>query len=77
MSFINVAPDLMSTAATDLANIGSTITEAHTAAALPTTTLAAAGGDEISAAVASLFSTHGQVYHQIGAEAASFHQQFV
>ena len=46
MSFVNAQPDLMSTAATNLANIGSAITEANTAAAGQTTSVLAAGADE-------------------------------
>ncbi|OOK79554.1 PE family protein [Mycobacterium kansasii] len=37
----------------------------------------AAGADEVSAAVASLFSGHAQVYQALSAEAARFHQQFM
>jgi len=37
----------------------------------------AAAGDEVSAAVASLFSGHGQAFQALGAQAAAFHDQFV
>ncbi|KZS72452.1 hypothetical protein A4G26_05950 [Mycobacterium kansasii] len=33
--------------------------------------------DELSAALASLFSAHGQAYQALGAQAARFHDQFV
>nr|WP_279628855.1 PE family protein [Mycobacterium gastri] len=39
----------MASAATDLASIGSTISSANAAAAVPTTGLLAAGADEVSA----------------------------
>jgi len=37
----------------------------------------AAGGDEVSAAVASLFAGHAQAYQGLSAQAAAFHQRFV
>lgn len=43
----------------------------------PTTALAAAGADEVSAAIAALFSAHAQTYQAVNARAALFHQQFV
>ncbi|CKN86353.1 PE-PGRS family protein [Mycobacterium tuberculosis] len=50
MSYLVVVPELVAAAATDLANIGSSISAANAAAAAPTTALVAAGGDEVSAA---------------------------
>ncbi len=61
----------------DLANIGSTLCTATSAAAAPTTAVLAAGADEVSAAVASLFSGHAQAYQALGAQATAFRQQFV
>jgi hypothetical protein len=58
MSFVLAVPDLVSTAATDLAGIGSTLTQANSAAAAQTTEVLAAGADEVSAAVAALFGAH-------------------
>uniref|UniRef100_UPI0012603AB6 PE domain-containing protein n=1 Tax=Mycobacterium tuberculosis TaxID=1773 RepID=UPI0012603AB6 len=49
MSFVNVAPQLVSTAAADAARIGSAINTANTAAAATTQVLAAAQ-DEVSTA---------------------------
>jgi PE family len=37
----------------------------------------AAAGDEVSAAIASLFSGHAQAYRSLSAQAAVFHAQFV
>src|SRR5260370_40155923 len=53
MSFVIAQPDLMSAAATNLANIGSAITEANAAAAGQTTAVLAAGAREGSAARAA------------------------
>ena len=55
MSFLIAAPELVAAAATDLANIGSTISVANAAAAFPTTGALAAGADEVSASIAALF----------------------
>ncbi len=43
MAFVNVLPELVATAASDLAGIGSAVGAANLAAAVPTTALAAAG----------------------------------
>jgi hypothetical protein len=77
MSFVIGQPGLMATAATDLANIGSAMTEANAAAAGQTTAVLAAGADDVSAAMAALFGMHAQSYQALGAQAAAFHQQFV
>src|SRR5580693_5728322 len=77
MSYVIAAPDVIAAATTDLANIGSTIKAANAVAALPTTGVAAAGTDEVSAAVAALFGSHAQAYQAISARAAAFHGQFV
>ena len=77
MSFLIAAPELVTAAATDLANIGSTITEANAFALVPTTGVVAAGADEVSAAIASLFSGHAAAFQTLSAKAAAFHEQFV
>ena len=77
MSFVIVLPDVLGTAATDLAGIGSTLGAANTAAAAQTTGVLAAAQDEVSAAIAALFSAHGQGYQALGAQAVAFHDEFV
>jgi PE family len=77
MSYVNAAPEYVAAAATDLANIGSTISSANTAAMGPTSGVLAAGADEVSATVAALFDAHAQVYQALSAQAAYFHEQFV
>jgi hypothetical protein len=77
MSFVMAVPEVLGTAATDLANIGSTLSAAHAAAANPTTGILAAAEDEVSAAIASLFSSHGTAFQALSAQAADFHSQFV
>ncbi|WP_139828496.1 PE family protein, partial [Mycobacterium riyadhense] len=77
MSFVSVAPELVVAAAADLARLGSAVSAANAAVAGSTTTLLAAGGDEVSAAIAALFGAHAQEYQVIGAQVAGFHQGFV
>ena len=60
MSLLVVAPRLLESATADLKSIGAELNAAHAAAAAPTTGLAAAGADEVSAAVTALFTEYGQ-----------------
>ncbi|MGB9305180.1 MAG: PE family protein, partial [Mycobacterium sp.] len=62
MSFVIAAPEALATAARNLANLGSTLGAATAAAAVPTTQVLSAAEDEVSAAIAALFSGHGQEY---------------
>jgi hypothetical protein len=77
MSFVLVAPDMLATAAADAARIGSAVSAGNLAAAIPTTGLAAAGADEISAAIAAVFGAHGQRYQAAAAQATTYYEQFV
>ncbi|ETZ98550.1 PE family protein [Mycobacterium kansasii 824] len=70
-------PAIMEAAAGDLARIGSAIGAANVVAAVPTTVLVAAGADEVSSAVAGLFTRHAQAYQELSAEAATFYENFV
>jgi hypothetical protein len=77
MSFVIAAPDMVADAATNLAGIGSAISAANAAAAASTTGVLAAAADEVSAAVATMFSEQASAYQAVGAQAAAFHAQFV
>lgn len=77
MSYVLAAPEMMTSAATDLATIGSDLSGAHTAAAAPTVGLVPAAADEVSASVAHLFSQHAGAYQALAGQAAAFHEQFV
>jgi hypothetical protein len=77
MSFVIAAPELMTAAAEDLGNIGSTLIEEHTAAAASTVGVAPAAADEVSAGVALLFSRYAEDFHGLAGRAAVFHEQFV
>ena len=77
MSYVVAIPDTLAAAAADVAGIGSSISAAHSAAAAPTTAVLAAASDEVSAAIASVFSGYGKEFQALSAQAAGFHAQFV
>jgi hypothetical protein len=77
MSYAIAAAEIMTSAATDLATIGSNLSTAHTAAAAPTLTVMPAAADEVSASIAHLFSEHAQDYQAVAGQVAAFHEQFV
>ena len=77
MSFVTTVPDLVETAAGDLAGIRSTLSAATAAAARSTTGVATAAADDVSAAIAAVFDTHGQQFQALSAQAEAFHNEFV
>ncbi|MHA7651473.1 PE domain-containing protein [Mycobacterium sp. ML4] len=77
MSLLVATPDLMSVAAAEAASIGSSMRAANLQALTPTSRLIAAAADEVSTAIASLFSGHAQEYQALSAQATAFHQEFV
>jgi hypothetical protein len=77
MSFVIAVPDMVASAASNLTSLGSMISEANAAAAGPTTGVVAAAGDEVSAGIASLFSSQARDFQALSAQAAAFHAQFV
>ena len=76
MSHVVAVPEMLASAATDLERISSSLSAANAAAEAPTTAVVAAAGDEVSAAIASLFSRYGQESQALSAQAAVFHSQF-
>ena len=76
MSYVIAAPEMLASAARDMAGIGSSLQPANVAAAGSDEALVAAAGDEVSAAIASLFSGHGQQFQALSAQAAAFHAHF-
>ncbi|OBI20874.1 lipase [Mycobacterium sp. E2327] len=67
----------MSAAATDVASIGSVVATANRGVAGATTEVLAAAEDEVSAAIAAVFSAHGQGYQALSSQAAAYHNWFV
>jgi hypothetical protein len=76
MAYVLAQPQVMATAAADVAAIGTTLDEATAAAAGRTTGVVAAAGDEVSAAVASLFSAYARDWRALVGRAAVFHSEF-
>ncbi|OOK71558.1 PE family protein [Mycobacterium kansasii] len=70
------APEMVATAATDVAGIRSAISMANAAAAAPVSGVLAAAGDEVSTAIARLFSAYGLEYQAVMEQAAAFHADF-
>ncbi|MDT5410740.1 MAG: hypothetical protein QOG14_2960 [Mycobacterium sp.] len=77
MSFVTTQPEALSTAATALGGIGSSLGAQNAAAAAPTTGVVPAAADEVSALTAAQFAAHAQLYQAVAAQAAAIHEQFV
>jgi hypothetical protein len=77
MSFVKTVPAAIAAAATQLEGIGNSFAAESAAAAAPTTAIAPAAADEVSTLQSGVFSTYGQLYQSVSAEAQAIHQQFV
>ena len=77
MSFLLTTPDAMASTTTNLASIGTAVSEANLAAAAATTGVLPAAADEVSAAIATLFAAEGAAYQALSAQATTFHEKFV
>ncbi|OBK16698.1 PE family protein [Mycobacterium asiaticum] len=70
-------PELIAAAATDLATIDRTLAVARMTAAGPTSNVLPAAADEVSGAVAQLFSQQAREYQRTAGHGAAYLQQFV
>ncbi|HEY9303990.1 MAG TPA: PE family protein [Mycobacterium sp.] len=77
MSFVTTEPDVLSGAASNLSGLGDAMVARNAAAAAPTTGLAPAASDLVSAMTAAQFGQQGLTYQQIAAQAAEVHEQLV
>jgi PE family len=77
VSFVTTHPEVLSGAAGNLSGIGDAMVARNGAAAEPTTGLAPAASDIVSAMTAAQFGQHGVAYQQIAAQAAEVHEQLV
>ncbi|ORB35077.1 PE family protein, partial [Mycobacterium persicum] len=77
MPHVIASLEMLTAAATDVAGVGAAISAANAAAAGPTMGLMAAAADEVSAAIAALFSDHALQYQALSAQAAALHDRFV
>jgi len=77
MAYVTTQPAAISAAATQLEGIGNSFATESAAAATPTTAIAPAASDEVSILQSGVFSTYGQLYQTVSAQAQTIHQQFV
>ena len=77
MSFVTAQPEDLSGAAGNLAGLGDAMAAQNAATATPTTGLAPAASDIVSAMTAAQFGKQGAAYQQIAAQAAVVHDQVV
>jgi PE-PPE domain/PE family len=76
MASLSAQPEVIASAAADLAEIRSTVGTASAAAASATGGLLPAAADEVSAATATLFNAYAQEYQAVVGTAAAFHDRF-
>ncbi|HWT47759.1 MAG TPA: PE family protein [Mycobacterium sp.] len=76
-SYVIAVTEAFAAASRDLTGIGEAIREASTAAAPPTTGIAAAAADEVSTAIASFFGSYAEEFHTLTAQTMLFQVQFV
>ncbi|WP_459974089.1 PPE family protein, SVP subgroup [Mycobacterium sp. MUNTM1] len=77
MSFVTTLPEALIAAAGTLEGLGSSMSAEDAAAAGPTTSIAPAAADEVSALQAVQFSAYGAWYQQVSAQAKAVHQTLV
>jgi PE family/PPE-SVP subfamily C-terminal region len=77
MSFVTTQPEALAYAAGKLQSLGSAMAAESAAAAAPTTGVAPAAADEVSALQAAIFGAYGSLYQSVNAEATTIHELFV
>ncbi|WP_142281460.1 PE family protein, partial [Mycobacterium palustre] len=76
-SYVIAAPEALAAVSAELASIGSAVGSASVAAGPAITQVAAAAGDEVSAAVSRVFGDYGQRFQRLAGQAGVFHAGFV
>lgn len=77
MSFVTTRPEALSAVASALGSIGDSMAAQNAAAAAPTTGVAPAAADEVSALQAAQFAAYGTWYQQVSTQAKMIHQALV
>ena len=77
MSFLVTQPETLAVAANNLQAIGSAVSAQSAAAFGPTTGVAPAAADLVSAVTAARFAAHAQMYQALSAQATAIHDSFV
>jgi hypothetical protein len=75
-SYVIAAPEAIAAVSGDLTGIRDAIKGAAAEAAPSTTAIAAAAGDEVSAAITSLFGGYAEEFQALTARATQFHSEF-
>lgn len=76
MAFVNTQPAAIAAAAQQLEGIFNSFAAESTGAAASTTDVLPAAADEVSILQAGVFSTYGQLYQTVSAQAQAIQQQF-
>ncbi len=76
MAFVNTQPAEIAAAAQQLEGIFNSFAAESTGAATSTTDVVPAASDEVSILQAGVFSTYGQLYQSVSAQAQAIQQQF-
>lgn len=77
MSFVTTRPEALLATASMLEALGSSMDAQNAAAVAPTTSIAPAAADEVSALQAATFSAYGAWYQQVSVQAKAIHQTMV
>ena len=77
MSFVTTQPEALTAAASTLQTLGTSMAAEDAAAAAPTTGVAPAAADPVSALQAAQFSAYGTWYQQVSAQATAIRQMLV
>jgi PE family len=77
MSFVTALPAALASAAGELQSIGAAVATGNMAAAGPTTAVAPAAADQVSALTAAHFAAQAVLYQELAAQATAIHEQFV
>jgi tRNA G26 N,N-dimethylase Trm1 len=77
MTFVTTQPEMLTSAAGQLQDVGTAIAAQNAAIAVPTTGVLPAAADEVSALTAAQFAAHAQTYQAVSAQAAAMHEMFV
>jgi pyridoxal/pyridoxine/pyridoxamine kinase len=77
MSFVDVHPEVLAGASSQLGAIGASMNAQSAAAAGPTTAVVPAAADEVSALIAAQFAMHARMYQSVSTQAEAVHEILV
>ncbi|PLV49726.1 PE family protein [Mycobacterium tuberculosis variant microti OV254] len=77
MSFVNVDPEALAGAASQLGAVGAAMDAQNAAAAGPTSGVVPAAADEVSELIAAQFTMQARMYQSVSAQASAVHDSLV